>query len=87
MGLVRIDTESSEVLRINIGPLDDLVGARLPRTLPVVLRVREVSAVLDQLDGVNRLFATLLDGADLRLLECARQRVNAPLKEIQRQNV
>ncbi len=64
-----------EVLKINVGPLDDLVRARLPRTLPVVLSVREVSAVLDQLDGVNKLMATLLYGAGLRLLECAGLRV------------
>jgi len=64
-----------EVLKIKIGPLDDLVRAKRPKTLPVVLSVREVSAVLDQLDGVNKLMATLLYGAGLRLLECARLRV------------
>ena len=64
-----------EVLKIKIGPLDDLVRAKRPKTLPVVLSVREVSVVLDQLDGVNKLMATLLYGAGLRLLECARLRV------------
>jgi integron integrase len=64
-----------EVLKTNVGPLDDLVRAKLPRSLPVVLSVREVSVVLDQLDGVDKLMATLLYGAGLRLLECLRLRV------------
>jgi integron integrase len=42
---------------------------------PLVLNLREVAAVLDQLEGVQRLMATLLYGAGLRLLECARLRI------------
>ncbi|HEB90289.1 MAG TPA: integron integrase [Deltaproteobacteria bacterium] len=64
-----------EVLEKKLGPLDDLVRARVPRSLPVVLSVREVSALLDRLEGTHRLMATLLYGSGLRLLECARLRI------------
>jgi len=49
--------------------------AKRPRHLPVVLTREEVGAVLAQLRGVPRLMVTLLCGAGLRLLECARLRV------------
>ena len=64
-----------QVLKIDVGSLDGLIPAKLPRTLPVVLSVNEVSAVLDELDGVHRLMGTFLYGAGLRLLECACLRV------------
>jgi len=64
-----------EVLETNIGWLDELVRAKRPKTLPVVLSVREVGAVLGQLDGVPKLMATLLYGAGLRVLECACLRI------------
>jgi integron integrase len=56
--------------------LDDLVRARRPTRLPVVLSKEEVSLLLDQLHGVTWIMAALLYGAGLRLLECARLRVN-----------
>ena len=55
--------------------LDDLVYAKRPHHLPVVLTREEVRAVLGQILGVPRLRAFLLYGAGLRLLECARLRV------------
>ncbi len=55
--------------------LDDLVYAKRPHHLPVVLTRDEVRAVLGQIHGVPRLMAFLLYGAGLRLLECARLRV------------
>lgn len=55
--------------------LDDLVRARGPERLPVVLSRDEVRAVLSSMDGVTRLMATLLYGSGLRLLECCRLRV------------
>lgn len=55
--------------------LDDLVRAKRRPYLPVVLTRDEVRAILDRLDGVPRLMATLMYGAGLRLLECARLRV------------
>jgi integron integrase len=64
-----------DVLEIDPGQLQTLVRARRPVTLPVVLSPREVQALLDQLDAVPRLMATLLYGAGLRLFECANLRV------------
>jgi integron integrase len=64
-----------EVLRQDVPWLDDLVYAKRPHHLPVVLTREEVRAVLGQIHGVPRLMAFLLYGAGLRLLECARLRV------------
>jgi len=64
-----------QVLQLPVEGLDDVVRARRPDRLPVVLTRPEVQAVLDRLDGVLRLMALLLYGAGLRLLECARLRV------------
>jgi len=55
--------------------LDDLVRAKRPVRLPVVLTREEVAAVLGQLLGVKRLAAALLYGSGLRLLECLRLRM------------
>ena len=64
-----------EVLQQEVPWLDDLVYAKRPHYLPVVLTRDEVRAVLGQIHGVPRLMAFLLYGAGLRLLECARLRV------------
>lgn len=64
-----------EVLGQGLPWLDDLIRAKRPPHLPVVLTRDEVRAVLDRLDGVPRLMAVLMYGAGLRLLECARLRV------------
>jgi len=64
-----------EVLKRELCWLADVVRARTPRRLPVVLTRDEVAAVLEQLRGTVRLMATLLYGSGLRLLECARLRI------------
>ena len=64
-----------EVLRQDLPWLDGIVRAKRSVRLPVVLTRDEVQAVLSQLRGTSRLIATLLYGAGLRLLECARLRV------------
>lgn len=64
-----------EVLGHEVPWLDDLVYAKRPRRLPVVLTRDEVRTLLDHLQGVSRLMALLLYGAGLRVLECARLRV------------
>ena len=64
-----------DVLVIQLPWLDDLVHARSPARLPVVLTRDEVRAVLARMDGEPRLMATLLYGCGLRLLECCRLRV------------
>jgi len=63
------------VLGIDIGALGDIVRARKPRRLPVVLTRDEVRAVLAALDGDARLMAALMYGTGMRLMECLRLRV------------
>ena len=63
------------VLEQNLGDLGDVVRAKRPKRLPVVLTRDEVRAVLARLKGVNRLVAHLLYGSGLRLLEGLRLRV------------
>jgi site-specific recombinase XerD len=55
--------------------LDGVVRARRPQRLPIVLTRDEVRTVISGLQGTPRLMATLLYGSGLRLLECARLRV------------
>jgi len=55
--------------------LDDLVRARVPTRLPVVLGQDETRALLANVEGESRLVAALLYGAGLRLLEGLRLRV------------
>ena len=64
-----------EVLGVELPWLEDLVRAKRPQHLPVVLTREEVRAVISGLNGVTRLMAVMLYGAGLRLLECCRLRV------------
>jgi integron integrase len=67
-----------QVLHREIGELHDLIRARRPPRLPVVLSRDEVRAVLHELDREDPqswLIASLLYGAGLRLNECLRLRV------------
>ena len=64
-----------QVLKQDIGWLDDVVRAKQPHRVPVVLTQDEVKAVLAHLSGTTWIMATLLYGAGLRLLECLRLRV------------
>ena len=64
-----------EVMGVELPWLHDVVRAKRPQHLPVVLTREEVRAVLQRLDGVPRLMALLLYGAGLRLLECCHLRV------------
>ncbi len=63
------------VLKREIGDLAQVVRARKPKRLPVVMTRQEVKAVLDQLEGDKWLMASLMYGAGLRLMECLRLRV------------
>ncbi|PYM15956.1 MAG: integron integrase [Candidatus Rokuibacteriota bacterium] len=63
------------VLGVELPWLDEVVHARRPQFLPVVLTRDEVRAILQGLNGAPRLMAVLLYGAGLRLLECCRLRM------------
>jgi integron integrase len=64
-----------QVLKQDIGWIDEVVRAKQPRRVPVVLTPDEVAAVLRHLSATTRIMATLLDGAGMRLMECIRLRV------------
>ncbi len=61
-----------EVLARDIGWLEDIVRAKRPRRLPVVVTRQEVKMLLGAIQGVNWIMASLLYGAGLRLLKCLR---------------
>jgi integron integrase len=63
------------VLGQRLGWMNDIVRARRPVRLPVVLSRDEVASLLSRLRGDVWLMAALLYGAGLRLLECAELRV------------
>ena len=63
-----------QVLERELDWLADVVRARRPQRLPVVLTRSEVRRVLEQLDGAPQLVAGLLYGSGLRLLEGLRLR-------------
>lgn len=64
-----------EVLEINLPWLDQVVRAKRPARLPVVLTRQEVTAVLNRMSSVYGLLARLLYGAGMRLMEVIRLRV------------
>ena len=63
------------VIGVELPWLDDVVRAKGPTRIPVVLTRDEVRAVLGRIEGIPGLMAMLLYGAGLRLLECARLRI------------
>lgn len=63
------------VLNLHLEWLDDVVRAKRPRRLPVVLTRDEVMSVLDAMQGYNALIARLLYGTGMRLMEGLRLRV------------
>jgi integron integrase len=63
------------VLGRDVGELEGLVRAKRRRKLPVVLTVEEVKRILANVEGVERLFLSLLYGTGLRLTEALRLRV------------
>lgn len=66
---------NNQVLGRGMGDREIVIHAKRPERLPVVLTRDEVRAVLEHMDGACRLMASLLYGAGLRLLECARLRI------------
>lgn len=65
-----------QVLKQEIGWLENVERAQRPVRLPVVLTRDEVRQLLENLRGSARLMAGLLYGSGLRLMECIRLRVH-----------
>ncbi|MCK6529897.1 integron integrase [Myxococcota bacterium] len=63
------------VLERAVGDLGEVVRARRPHRLPVVLTREEVRGVLDHMEGQYRILAGLMYGAGLRLTESLQIRV------------
>lgn len=63
------------VIGREVGDLGQVIRARRPRHVPVVMTRDEVKAVLAQLNGDKWLMASLMYGAGLRLMECLQLRV------------
>lgn len=64
-----------EVLGVDLPWLQDVVRARRPRKLPVVLSREEVQALLLRVEGDTGLVIRLLYGTGMRLLEACRLRI------------
>jgi integron integrase len=64
-----------EVPQMEVPWLDNVVRAKRPQRLPVVLTRQEVRAVLGQMGGLYGLMAAILYGTGMRLMECVRLRV------------
>jgi integron integrase len=63
------------VLDIPVEGLECVVRARTGKRLPVILTVEEVKRILGCLQGTDRLMATIIYGAGLRLEECLSLRI------------
>ena len=63
------------VLNRQIGELREVVRARRPLRIPIVMTRDEARAVLKRLSGKKWLIAALMYGAGLRIMECLRLRV------------
>ncbi|MCD6663323.1 MAG: integron integrase [Comamonas sp.] len=64
-----------QVLTVELPWLDEVVQAKRPRRLPVVLTPAEVRLLLMHMDGTMGLIAQLLYGTGMRLMEALRLRV------------
>jgi len=64
-----------QVLGVQLEWLTDVVRAKRPKRLPVVLSREEVLRLLQLLDGTNGLVARLMYGTGMRLMEAIRLRI------------
>jgi integron integrase len=64
-----------EVLGMELPWLGEIVRARRPRRLPVVLTHEETHALLGCMEGTHALMAKLMYGTGVRLMECLQLRV------------
>ena len=63
-----------DTLGLELGEIRDVVRAKRPVRVPLVLSRGEVALVLGAMQGTPRLMAQLMYGAGLRLLECCQLR-------------
>ncbi len=63
------------VLKIELGDLGNIERAKRSRSIPVVFSPTEAKQILENMSGVNKLMASLLYGAGMRLMECVGLRI------------
>lgn len=63
------------VLGMNLPWLTEVVQAKAPRKLPVVLTPSEIWRLFDQLEGTMGLIGRVLYGTGMRVMECLRLRI------------
>lgn len=76
-----------KVLQIDLPWMDDIVRAKRPLRLPVVMSRDEVARVLGAMQGKHWLMASILYGSGIRLVECLRLRVQDIDFEYQQINI
>ncbi len=64
-----------EILKIDLPWLEQVIRAKKPQRLPVVLNRQEVQDVLAGMEGIYLLMAKLIYGTGMRLMECVRLRI------------
>lgn len=64
-----------EVLGIDFDDLEQVTWAKKPVKIPIVLSKEEVNNLLENMEGLPRMMASLLYGTGMRLIECLRLRV------------
>ena len=73
------------VLKVQLPWLEEIVAARSPRRLPVVLTASELRLLLDQMSGSVGLVASVLYGTGMRLTEGLRLRLAAACSRYSKQ--
>jgi site-specific recombinase XerD len=64
-----------QVLKQEVGWVDQVRRAKRPKRVPIVLTRDEVHKIFAHLHGMPRMMAGLLYGSGLRLMKCVRLRV------------
>lgn len=64
-----------QVLEIKLPPIEGVLRAKRPQSLPVVFTPAEAKSVIAELEGTNRLIVGLLYGGGMRVSEVLRLRV------------
>jgi len=63
------------VLNVPVSNIGEVIRAKKPKRLPVVMSRQEVRAVLSELQGEKWLAASLIYGTGIRLMECLELRI------------
>lgn len=64
-----------QILKQDMGFLQNVVRAKKPKRIPVVMSRDEVQKIIYSLEGIHQTMAILLYGTGMRLMECFRLRI------------